>query len=284
MLLLRAHVLALGYSGVRVEVVERMVEMLNRDVIPAVPEQGSLGASGDLAPLACLALPLIGRGRILTTDGAEPAERCAAPRGARAARAPGEGGARARQRHAGHARDRHPGAGARRTAAPRGRCDRGDDDRGVARHRRAVRRASARAASPSRADRVGRQPAAAAPGLAHPGIAPRLAASRPGRVLAALHAAGARRLARHGPPRRVRARDRGQRRLGQPDRARGARRRGRRGPHGRQLPRDAGRGGAGRAGPVARVGGLDQRSHGSTGSSMPSNPTGCRRSSCPRAG
>src|SRR6478736_3611049 len=50
MLALRAHVLALGHSGVRVEVVERMVEMLNRDLIPAVPEQGSLGASGDLAP------------------------------------------------------------------------------------------------------------------------------------------------------------------------------------------------------------------------------------------
>jgi histidine ammonia-lyase len=73
MLLLRAHMLALGYSGVRVEIVERMVDMLNRDLIPAVPERGSLGASGDLAPLACLALPLIGRGRILATDGAEPA-------------------------------------------------------------------------------------------------------------------------------------------------------------------------------------------------------------------
>jgi histidine ammonia-lyase len=65
MLLLRAHVLALGHSGVRVELVERMVEMLNRDLIPAVPQQGSLGASGDLAPLASLALPLIGRGQLL---------------------------------------------------------------------------------------------------------------------------------------------------------------------------------------------------------------------------
>jgi histidine ammonia-lyase len=69
MLLLRAHVLALGHSGVRPLVVERMVEMLNRDLIPAVPEQGSLGASGDLAPLACLALPLIGEGRLLDGDG-----------------------------------------------------------------------------------------------------------------------------------------------------------------------------------------------------------------------
>jgi histidine ammonia-lyase len=73
MLLLRAHVLALGHSGVRPEVVDLMVQMLNRDVIPAVPEQGSLGASGDLAPLACLALPLIGRGRVLAEDGVEPA-------------------------------------------------------------------------------------------------------------------------------------------------------------------------------------------------------------------
>src|SRR3954465_5392617 len=72
MLALRARGLALGRSGVRVGVVERMVEMLNVDLIPAVPEQGSLGASGDLAPLACLALPLLGLGRLLTADGGEP--------------------------------------------------------------------------------------------------------------------------------------------------------------------------------------------------------------------
>ena len=65
MLLLRAHVLALGHSGVRPLIVDRMVEMLNRDLIPSVPEQGSLGASGDLAPLANLALPLIGQGELL---------------------------------------------------------------------------------------------------------------------------------------------------------------------------------------------------------------------------
>jgi histidine ammonia-lyase len=69
MLLLRAHVLALGCSGVRPAIVDLMVEMLNRDVVPSVPEQGSLGASGDLAPLACLALPLIGAGHVLTADG-----------------------------------------------------------------------------------------------------------------------------------------------------------------------------------------------------------------------
>ena len=69
MLLLRAHVLALGHSGVRPLVVALMVEMLNRDLIPVVPEQGSLGASGDLAPLANLALPLLGRGELLSDDG-----------------------------------------------------------------------------------------------------------------------------------------------------------------------------------------------------------------------
>lgn len=64
MLLLRAHVLALGHSGVRPVVVERVLDFLNRDVLPVVPEQGSLGASGDLAPLAHLALPLIGEGEV----------------------------------------------------------------------------------------------------------------------------------------------------------------------------------------------------------------------------
>ena len=74
MLLLRAHVLALGHSGVRPEVVDLMVSMLNEDVIPAVPQQGSLGASGDLAPLANLALPLIGHGEVLAPEGGvEPA-------------------------------------------------------------------------------------------------------------------------------------------------------------------------------------------------------------------
>jgi histidine ammonia-lyase len=73
MLLLRAHVLALGHSGVRPDLVDLMVQMLNADVIPSVPEQGSLGASGDLAPLANLALPMIGAGEVLTDVGTEPA-------------------------------------------------------------------------------------------------------------------------------------------------------------------------------------------------------------------
>ncbi|GIW37010.1 MAG: histidine ammonia-lyase [Meiothermus sp.] len=64
MLLLRAQSLALGYSGVRVEVVERLLWFLNQDILPVVPSQGSVGASGDLAPLAHMCLPLIGEGEV----------------------------------------------------------------------------------------------------------------------------------------------------------------------------------------------------------------------------
>ena len=62
MLLLRANVLALGYSGCRPIVVETLIEMLNCGVTPLIPEKGSVGASGDLAPLAHLALTAIGEG------------------------------------------------------------------------------------------------------------------------------------------------------------------------------------------------------------------------------
>ncbi|MDQ3754845.1 MAG: aromatic amino acid lyase, partial [Acidobacteriota bacterium] len=62
MMLLRANVLALGFSGARVIVIETLLQMLERGVIPVVPEKGSVGASGDLAPLAHLALTVIGEG------------------------------------------------------------------------------------------------------------------------------------------------------------------------------------------------------------------------------
>jgi histidine ammonia-lyase len=62
-MLLRANAVAKGYSGARVETVELLVECLNRGVLPVVPARGSVGASGDLAPLAHLALPLVGEGR-----------------------------------------------------------------------------------------------------------------------------------------------------------------------------------------------------------------------------
>lgn len=62
MLLFKVHAVSLGYSGVRTETVGMLVRLLDADCLPVVPSQGSLGASGDLAPLAHLVLPLIGRG------------------------------------------------------------------------------------------------------------------------------------------------------------------------------------------------------------------------------
>ena len=75
LMLLRANVLARGNSGVRPLVVERLVEMLNRDILPRVPSQGSVGASGDLAPLAHLALSLLGEGDVLMRGRRLPASR-----------------------------------------------------------------------------------------------------------------------------------------------------------------------------------------------------------------
>jgi histidine ammonia-lyase len=69
MMLLRARSLAMGFSGARPVLAERMLELLNHDLVPRVPEHGSLGASGDLAPLAHCALALIGEGDLEGPDG-----------------------------------------------------------------------------------------------------------------------------------------------------------------------------------------------------------------------
>jgi histidine ammonia-lyase len=73
MLLLRARTLSTGYSGVRPLIAERLVELLNLGLHPVVPEQGSVGASGDLAQLAHLGLPLIGEGYIEKDGDVAPA-------------------------------------------------------------------------------------------------------------------------------------------------------------------------------------------------------------------
>jgi histidine ammonia-lyase len=65
MMLCRANVLAKGYSGCRPEVAIQLIEMLNRQIHPLIPSQGSVGASGDLAPLAHLALVLVGEGEAM---------------------------------------------------------------------------------------------------------------------------------------------------------------------------------------------------------------------------
>jgi histidine ammonia-lyase len=64
MILLRANALAKGLSGVRYEIIETLVALVNHDICPIIPQQGSLGASGDLAPLAHLALALLGKGNV----------------------------------------------------------------------------------------------------------------------------------------------------------------------------------------------------------------------------
>ena len=72
-MLLRANVLLRPTSGVRPELVEALVAMLEAGVVPVVPEQGSVGASGDLAPLSHIALALMGEGDVLGAGGPEPA-------------------------------------------------------------------------------------------------------------------------------------------------------------------------------------------------------------------
>src|SRR3954466_11888589 len=81
MVLLRANVLALGYSGCRPIVIEKLIELLERGVTPVIPEKGSVGASGDLAPLAHLAQTAIGEGeaffdgqRVASTDALRQAQ------------------------------------------------------------------------------------------------------------------------------------------------------------------------------------------------------------------
>lgn len=64
MLILKAHALSLGFSGVRLQTVRRIIWMIDSEIIPCVPEKGSVGASGDLAPLSHLFLPLIGMGEV----------------------------------------------------------------------------------------------------------------------------------------------------------------------------------------------------------------------------
>ena len=69
MLIIKAHALAFGYSGISHITLSRIIWHINEDIIPVVPSQGSVGASGDLAPLAHLFLPLIGLGKVHTPQG-----------------------------------------------------------------------------------------------------------------------------------------------------------------------------------------------------------------------
>ena len=74
MLLLKIKGLAFGNSGVQLQTVERLIDFFNEDVFPVVYQQGSLGASGDLAPLAHLSLPLMGEGEVIYNGNIQPAK------------------------------------------------------------------------------------------------------------------------------------------------------------------------------------------------------------------
>lgn len=74
MLLLKIQSLSYGHSGVQLQTVQRLIEFFNNDILPVIYTQGSLGASGDLAPLAHLALPLIGKGKVWYKDAVLEAE------------------------------------------------------------------------------------------------------------------------------------------------------------------------------------------------------------------
>ena len=81
MLLLKIQSLSYGNSGVQLATVERLVDFLNADVLPVVYSQGSLGASGDLAPLANMCLPLLGLGEVMCGDRIRPAAEVLAEKG-----------------------------------------------------------------------------------------------------------------------------------------------------------------------------------------------------------
>ncbi|NOX48884.1 MAG: histidine ammonia-lyase [Chlorobi bacterium] len=74
MMITKVHALCQGFSGIRLEVIERILFFVENDIVPVVPEQGSVGASGDLAPLSHLFLPLLGEGEIWINDKITPAK------------------------------------------------------------------------------------------------------------------------------------------------------------------------------------------------------------------
>ena len=141
MMLIRANVLAKGFSGIRPVVAERLCDLLNRGVTPVVPSQGSVGASGDLAPLAHIALVLIGEGEADFDGAAPPWRRSAAPSRNPTHRAGVQGRYFARQRHPGHALGGRLAVARSRSAGRSGRPDLRHDAGWSARHAARLRSA-----------------------------------------------------------------------------------------------------------------------------------------------
>ena len=232
MLLLLASSLRRGHSGVRAELVELVLALLERGVTPVIPSKGSVGSSGDLAPLAHLGLVLIGEGEASLAGEVLAGREALARAGLAPVALSAKEGLAHHQRHPPDGGRRRARA-ARRPAAARRRGHRGGAvARGLQGLDRAVRRAPARPAPPARPDRDRRPPAR--PARRQPGgRQPRRLRPRPGPVHAPLRAAGAGRGG--GFARLHRGRDRARARRGdrQPAGGRG------RDPLRRQLPRPA---------------------------------------------
>ena len=200
------------------ETLQLALDMLNRGVIPVVPERGSVGASGDLAPLAHLALVLIGEGEAFFEGERLPGRAALDARGPRAGGARGQGGPRAGQRHPGDVRGGRARPAPRPRRSPRLADVAGRDDAGGA-ARAATSRSSPRSrpCARTRARRRVRRAPARAPRAARELVeTPRELRQGAGPLLAALHAPGARRRARRPRLRAAHARDRGQQRHRQP--------------------------------------------------------------------
>ena len=209
MLALKAASLARGASGVREDVVDTLLAVHNAGLLPFVPCQGSVGASGDLAPLAHMTLALIGEGEFLVDGERRSAAGVPARGGHRAVEAAGQGGPGADQRHAGLDRAGAARLPELRAGARGGAGDRRVDGRCGARQRWPVRSAHPCAARPAGPDRRRALLPHAARRQRDPPFASRRRRPRAGPVLAALPAAGGGRLPRPAAPRRAGAAARG---------------------------------------------------------------------------
>ena len=155
MLALKAASLARGHSGVREDVVDTLLAVHNAGLVPYVPAQGSVGASGDLAPLAHMTLALLGEGEMLVDGRRRPALAALQSAGIAAAEAAGQGRPGADQRHADLHRAGAACAVRLRAGAGVGAGGRRADGGCGARQRRPLRPAHPRAARPAGADRRG---------------------------------------------------------------------------------------------------------------------------------
>ncbi len=160
MMLLRARSLAMGRSGARPVVVERMLALLGAGLTPVVPEHGSLGASGDLAPLAHCALVLTGEGFVTCPDEVvRPAADALAAAGIEPLELTAKEGLALINGTDGMLGMLVLAGWDLLASAARGRCGGGHVRRGAARHRPGVRRGPDRAAPAARADRQRVEPA-----------------------------------------------------------------------------------------------------------------------------